>query len=52
MGRVSRFGDAGIAYPRVRGLKSFANKNLIPARPIALIFAAALLIEGVVDRDV
>jgi hypothetical protein len=42
----------GNSYPRIRPLKSFANKILIPARQTALIFPAASLIEGVVDCDV
>jgi hypothetical protein len=33
-------------------LKSLANRKSILARKIAIIIAAALLIEGVVDRDV
>jgi hypothetical protein len=44
--------DVQIAYPRVRGLKSLANQESIPARKFAFMVAAASLIEGVVDRDV
>jgi hypothetical protein len=44
--------DAEHAYPRMPSLKSLPNKKSIPTRQTAFILSAALLIEGVVDRDV